>query len=71
MGRKTIFHRTPTATAWGPTGKTAVDWHLKVKNTESDVGLTKNYCTTVSMQKISSIHILILQIHQNLVAFET
>ena len=29
-----------------------------------DVGLTKNYCMTVSMQKISSIHKLILMIHQ-------
>ena len=68
---KTIFYRTPTATAWGPTSKTAVDWHLKVKNTESDVGLTKNYCTTVSLQKIISIHKFILQIHQILVALET
>ena len=33
---------------------------LKVKETE-DVGLTKNYCITTSMQKISSIHKLILK----------
>ena len=39
---------------------TAVDWHLKVKDVEYNVGLTKNYATTVSMQKISSIHKLIL-----------
>ena len=43
---------------------TAVDWHLKVKDTEHDVSLTKNYCTTVSMQKISSIHIFIFKIQQ-------
>ena len=34
---------------------------LKVKGTEKDVGLTKNYCITTSMQKISSIHKLILK----------
>ena len=28
---KTIFHRTLLTTAGGPTSKTAVDWHLKVK----------------------------------------
>ena len=40
---------------WGKsqTNTTSADWHLKVK--EYDVGLTKNYCITVSMQKISSI----------------
>ena len=36
---------------------TAVDWHLKVKDIEEDVLLTKNYCITVSLQNISSIHI--------------
>ena len=46
----------------GLTSKTAVNWHLKVKDIEYNVGLTKNYCITVSMQKISSIHKLILQI---------
>ena len=30
---------------------TAVDWHLKVKNKKCYVGLIKNYCITVSMQK--------------------
>ena len=44
------------------TSTTAEDWHLKVKNKKCDVGLTKNYCITVSMQKISSIHKLIQQI---------
>ena len=29
---KTIFHRTLLTTAGGPTSKTAVDWHLKVKD---------------------------------------
>ena len=45
----------------GLTSKTAVNWHLKVKDIEYNVGLTKNYCITVSMQKISSIHKLIQQ----------
>ena len=40
---------------------TAVDWHLKVKNKKCNVGLIKNYCIAVSMQKISSIHKLIQQ----------
>ena len=44
------------------TSTTAVDWHLKVKNKKCDVALIKNYCITVSMQKISSIHKLIQQI---------
>ena len=46
----------------GLTNKTAVNWHLKVKYIEYNVGLTKGYCITVSMQKISSIHKLIQQI---------
>ena len=50
------------ATARGLASKTAVNWHLKVKDIEYNVGLTKNYCITVSMQKISSIHKLIQQI---------
>ena len=59
IGRKngqTLF----PATIGIPTSTTAVDWHLKVKDVKYDVGLTKNYCITVSMQKISSIHKLIL-----------
>ena len=37
-------------------------WHLKAKNKKCNVDLIKNYCITVSMQKISSIHKLIQQI---------
>ena len=44
------------------TGTTAVDRHLKAKNKKCIVDLMKNYCITVSMQKISSIHKLIQQI---------
>ena len=57
-----LFHRILPATARGLTSKTAVNWHLKVKDIEYNVGLTKSYCITVSMQKISSIHKLIQQI---------
>ena len=52
---QTLFHRILPATARGLTSTTAVDWHLKVKNKKRDVGLIKNYCITVIMQKISSI----------------
>ena len=55
---QTLLHRILPATAMGLTSKTAVKWHLKVK----DVGLTKSYCITVNMQKISLIHKLIQQI---------
>ena len=48
----------------GSASTTAIDWHLKVKDREQDVGLTKNYCITISMQKISSIHKLIFKIEQ-------
>ena len=57
-----LFHRILPAIARGLTGTTAAGWHLKVKDKKCDVGLTKNYYTTVSMQKISSIHKLIQQI---------
>ena len=57
-----LFHRILPATARGLTTKTGVNWHLKVKYIEYNVGLTKSYCITVSMQKISSIHELIQQI---------
>ena len=60
--RQTLFHRILPATARGLTSTTAVDWHLKAKNKKCNVGLIKNYCITVSMQKISSIHKLIQQI---------
>ena len=46
----------------GLKSKTAVNWHLKVEDIEYNVGLTKNYCITDSMQKISPIHKLIQQI---------
>ena len=58
---QTLLHRILPATTRGLTSTTAVDWHLKVKDKEYGVGLTKNYCITVSMQKISSIHTLILK----------
>ena len=50
------------ATTVGSTSKTAVNWHIKVKDIEYNVGLTKRYSITVSMQKIRSIHKLIQQI---------
>ena len=61
-GGQTLFHRILPATARGLTSETGVNWHLKVKDIQYNVGLTKNYCITVSMQKISSIHKLIQQI---------
>ena len=43
--------------------KTTVDsWHLEVK--QKDISLTKSYCITVSVQKISSIHKFIFKIKQ-------
>ena len=60
--RQTVFHRIFQATAGGLTSTTAVNWHLKVKNKKGHVRLIKNYCITVSMQKISLIHELIQQI---------
>ena len=57
-----LFHRILPAIARGLTGTTAAGWPLKVKDKKYDVGLTKNYCITVSMQKISWIHKLIPQI---------
>ena len=59
---QTLFHRILPATARGLTSQTTVNWHLKFKDIEYNVGFTKNYCITVSMQKISSIHKLIEQI---------
>ena len=60
--RQTLFHRVLLATTRSLTSTIAVNWHLKVKNIEYDIGLTKNCCITVSMQKISSIQKLIQQI---------
>ena len=64
-GRKdgqTLFHGILPATPRGLTSTNSVDWHLKAKNKKCNVALIKNYCITVSMQKISSIHKLIQQI---------
>ena len=62
----TLFHWILPATARGLISTTTVDWHLKVKNKKCDIGLIKNYCITVSRQKISSISelIQILQSHE-------
>ena len=62
--RDIIFYRTILATAGGSTSATAVDWHLKIKDTGYNVCLTKNHSITVSMQKVSTIHKLIFQIQQ-------
>ena len=56
--------------AGGPTSTTAVDRHLKVKDREYHVGLTKIFCIAVSMQKVSSILKLILKIYQILWSYE-
>ena len=61
---------THPATTKGPPSTTAVNWYLKVKNIEYNVGPTKNYCITVSMQNICSIHQLILKIQQILESHE-
>ena len=65
MSRKNgqiLFQRILPAIARGLTSATAVDWHLKAKNKKCNVRLIKNYCITVSMQKINSIHKFIQQI---------
>ena len=50
-------------------GTTAKDpLHLKIK--EQHISLTKNYCITFSIQKISSIHKFILKIQQILGSHE-
>ena len=54
-----LFDGILLATARGLASKTAINWHLKVKDIEHNVGLTKNYSIRVSMQKICSIHKLI------------
>ena len=43
MDEQTLFYRTLPATAGGSTSTTAVDKHLKVKDTEKDVGLKLLY----------------------------
>ena len=64
---QTLFQRIPLATAGGLTNTTKVDCHLKVKDIEYNLDLAKDYCGTISIstQKISSIHELILKIQQN------
>ena len=62
---QTDRHRILPATAGGPLTTIVVDWHLKVKeDIEYNVSLTKNYCITVSMQKLSSVHTLICKTQQ-------
>ena len=46
----------PTA-ARCSTSTIAVGWNLKVKDIEYDVGLTKNYYLTVSMQKKNQLNL--------------
>ena len=61
----------PVATgAGGSASATAEDWNLKVKDIQYNAGLTKNYCITVIMQKISSIDKKILKIQQILRSHE-
>ena len=67
---RTLFHRALLSTTKGPTSLTAVDWHLKVKGIKYSVGLTKNYCIKVSIQKISLIDTLIPKIKQILRSHE-
>ena len=57
-----LFNRILPANAMGLPNKTAINWHLKVKDKKCNVSLNKSYCITVSMQKISLIHKLIQQI---------
>ena len=57
-----LFHGILLATARGLGSKTAINWHLKVKNIEYNVALTNNYCITVSMKKVSSIQKFIQEI---------
>ena len=56
---QTLFLKILSTTARGLTSATPLDWYLKAKNKKCNVGLIKNYCITVSMKKISSIHKLI------------
>ena len=53
MDRLNFMGPLPTTARGLLISTTALDWHLKVKDIEHDAGLTKNYCLTVSMQKIS------------------
>ena len=51
-----LFHGIRLATARSLASKAAINWHLKVKNIEYNVGLTNNYSIIVSMKKVTSIH---------------
>ena len=64
MDGQNLFHRILPAIASGLTSTAEVGWHLQVKDSEYNSGLTKSYCITVSMQKISSICRLIIKIQQ-------
>ena len=46
-----LFHRILLATARGPTSRTAVDWHLKVKDMDDNVSLTKKSTASQSAWK--------------------
>ena len=59
MDRQTLFHWILPATTGGLTNATPVDCHLNIKDKKCDVGLSKNYCITISIQKIGSIYKLI------------
>ena len=48
---QSLFHRILPASTSGLTSTTTVEQHLKVKDREYNVHLTKHYCITVSMQK--------------------
>ena len=47
---QTLFYSILPATARSLTSKTTVHWHLKVKDIEYNVGLTKNYCITLKQK---------------------
>ena len=57
----TLFHKILLATARGLASTAISGWHLKVKDREYDVGLTKNYCILVNMQKSAQLKNSILR----------
>ena len=65
-----IFYRTHPATAGCPISTTEIDSHLKVKDTEYNVDLTKIYYIASSMQSINLIHKQILTVQQILGSHE-
>ena len=67
---QTLFHRTIPAAAGSPTSTTRVHWHFKLNDMEDNVSLIINYWIKVSMQRINSIHKLILKILQILGSHE-